>query len=1217
MNPTPQATHARRLLLALTCTMAFAPSVWSQVKDKDPATAKPTAEKPAPAKSVVTSTTTSSSGKDEDTVVLSPFVVSTEKDSGYFAANTLAGSRLNTNIGDLAASITVVTKQQLEDTGSVDINDVFRYEANTEGASSYTPSTVSRGNFRDSIGGWSNDVDGGANGIATANRVRGLGAADTALNNYPTIARSIFDGYNTNSIEISRGPNSMLFGTGGASGIVNQSTAQAIIGKNKTSVELKGGSFGAYRASFNSNVAIGSKLAVYVAGLYDAKGFERKPSADLYRRQYVALNFSPTSKTHLTGSFENFDNYNNRPNYTMPDDLVTEWIAAGKPGWDPTTQMITYANGTTKGPYLLDTHDTRYVSAAVTPLGSGQINTTTSPLYVPSLQFPGRPTVLSWDNGNLVNYWVDNNLSGAGATTLPLSVFAAPAAAARTQAQWVIAGARVTSTQPRIAPIPDPSTGANLYGQWSEVGLSDKSIYDYTKYNIAGSNYGTQNNKTYNIEFQQEIFRNLNFNIGWFRQEFKERFTYGLGQANDSTRLYVDTNLKLLNGQPNPYFGSLFLRDYQTDSFSYPEINNNLRAMLAYDLDLTKNSGWSKILGRHRFLGLASQRKQWSDDLRYRMSNDGGDPRFLPTSATLTAAGNSRGSWAVNAANIADYYYVSKGVTQVTEGNKNPFNGFDGVHTATLNFYDWTTNSFSTSQMNFDPNLFYAGGGFGVTTRKTDSYSFSWQSWLWDDRIMPTIGWRHDHVNIRANDRSTLTNANLYTNGFGVLGGDAVLGTPVVFTGTTKTYGTVVRPFTGWDSISQKVANGSVGYDLLQRLSFHYNKSDNFNPPTTIQTDFFGNRLPTPSGHGLDYGFAISMFNNKLELRFNWYKATNEHAVSAAGSTPAGRMARIDTTSGRDWAREVVRIRHGENPTATDFDNNTVHPLTQQMQDEISALQGLPFTWPDGRNIQVTESNLSRGNELQLTYNPTRSWTMKLTGGKQYSSYSNAEGELKAWINYRLPQLMALAAPDMAPQYIRSNGNVLQLQNYWNGTGFSSDAVSGPTGPSSSSSTNTPNATYNSIVVPSYYQLIGLQNTNAANLREYTFSYLTNYNFMEGRLKGFGLGGNLRWSSHAVAGYYGLLDPTTYSHPSATQTAIVFPDLKRPIYTPSEAYVDLWLSYTRKIMNDKVRLKVQFNIRDANKSGGLQAVQFNPDGSPSAFRILDPRQYSLTTTFEF
>jgi outer membrane receptor for ferric coprogen and ferric-rhodotorulic acid len=60
--------------------------------------------------------------KDKDVVELSPFTVKSEKDTGYFAENTLAGSRLNTNIADLAASITVVTKQQMEDTASVDIN---------------------------------------------------------------------------------------------------------------------------------------------------------------------------------------------------------------------------------------------------------------------------------------------------------------------------------------------------------------------------------------------------------------------------------------------------------------------------------------------------------------------------------------------------------------------------------------------------------------------------------------------------------------------------------------------------------------------------------------------------------------------------------------------------------------------------------------------------------------------------------------------------------------------------------------------------------------------------------------------------------------------------------------------------------------------------------------------------------------------------------------
>ena len=53
---------------------------------------------------------TSSSG---DVFELSPFVVDATGDSGYYASSTLAGSRLNTSLQDVAASITVVTPELL------------------------------------------------------------------------------------------------------------------------------------------------------------------------------------------------------------------------------------------------------------------------------------------------------------------------------------------------------------------------------------------------------------------------------------------------------------------------------------------------------------------------------------------------------------------------------------------------------------------------------------------------------------------------------------------------------------------------------------------------------------------------------------------------------------------------------------------------------------------------------------------------------------------------------------------------------------------------------------------------------------------------------------------------------------------------------------------------------------------------------------------------
>ena len=45
--------------------------------------------------------------RDDQVVELNPFVVQNDKDSGYLAANTLAGSRLNTSLKDTPASISV------------------------------------------------------------------------------------------------------------------------------------------------------------------------------------------------------------------------------------------------------------------------------------------------------------------------------------------------------------------------------------------------------------------------------------------------------------------------------------------------------------------------------------------------------------------------------------------------------------------------------------------------------------------------------------------------------------------------------------------------------------------------------------------------------------------------------------------------------------------------------------------------------------------------------------------------------------------------------------------------------------------------------------------------------------------------------------------------------------------------------------------------------
>ena len=54
-----------------------------------------------------------------------------------------------------------------------------------------------------------------------------------------------------------------------------------------------------------------------------------------------------------------------------------------------------------------------------------------------------------------------------------------------------------------------------------------------------------------------------------------------------------------------------------------------------------------------------------------------------------------------------------------------------------------------------------------------------------------------------------------------------------------------------------------------------------------------------------------------------------------------------------------------------------------------------------------------------------------------------------------------------------------------------------------------------------------------------------------------------------------------------------------------------------ELFGDKVRTKLQLNIQNVTENGHLQTIGVNPDGKGYAFRIIDPRQFVLTTTLEF
>jgi hypothetical protein len=105
----------------------------------------------ASAQTVAPVTTSSLPDDLKPPVQLSPFEV-VEDTKGYFAGNTMSGTRINSKLEDLGAAITIMTKEQMADFAMLDLNDVFLYSTSTEGTGDYTDFAVNNnGHVADNV----------------------------------------------------------------------------------------------------------------------------------------------------------------------------------------------------------------------------------------------------------------------------------------------------------------------------------------------------------------------------------------------------------------------------------------------------------------------------------------------------------------------------------------------------------------------------------------------------------------------------------------------------------------------------------------------------------------------------------------------------------------------------------------------------------------------------------------------------------------------------------------------------------------------------------------------------------------------------------------------------------------------------------------------------------------------------------------------------------
>lgn len=1040
-------------------------------------------------------------GNKDDILLMSPFEVIGET-RGYYATNVMSGTRLNSKLEDLGASISVVTKEQMQDFALLDLNDIFALESNTEGTAQFTDVAFTAGG---------NPIDNTQLNPTNANRIRGVGPANMTMGNFETSGRVPVDPINIDAVEISRGPNASMFGIGSAAGTVNSVPASANLARNSSQVALRADSSDGWRTSLDLNrVLQRDVLAVRGSMVRQYDGFHLKPSGFSTERYNGMMRFKPFSSTMLTASYSRYQAEGNRPNTGLPRDAITGWLAAGSPTWNNITGVVT---------------------AYGRPLGVFETST------------PAAFVVLGADTQAYID---QKGLSYLGldgpTTTTPAGVIARMRTAAPDPSGFLAA-------QPLLQDYPV---------------LNNKAIYDWSKINLAAQNRFLDEAETIHVSLQQIFLKSerqtLALELGWFR-ELTERSTRNLfgvesSRVNFAPTISIDINERLADGSPNPFL----LRPYEGISFPVtyrsPVNRDTYRAQLAYGLNLNRERNWLRWLGSHQVTAYGEYKDIQAQTIQFRDTILDAHP-WIPAQATTTGRGSSS---AITPLRIFHRYYV--GDTQGSNVDYAPT--AYGFGNYTLNWSRITsTASWVPVQNVAEPvqiGLAAANGNGGSANQWTIQKSQGGviQSHWLRDRVVTTLGVRWDQRYSRAGGEVSIPdNINIdYDSLNRWAAGDWAMGK-----GRTTTAGVVVKP--------------------LPWFNLHANKSNSFNPVAAAR-GLYRNYLPDPSGAGEDYGIAVNLFSQKLVLRLNRYQTLQINTRNGAGATIAQRTNRIDyaNTTGNEYNLERQATLWLTAAAAARGITLTQDQLDQQLADTMK----VPLDWiknnPAGSPAAVDDLT-ARGTEIELNYNPSSFWTMKLNATEQKSIPSGLSKEISDYVAERMPAWTSIIDPRVNRPWWTENYGGSNSQSFY--------------------LTNV----YTPLKIAQ-----ALQGKSNTQVRRYRVNYATNFRLAglteHSLLKRFNVGGALRWEDKGSIGYRGV-----------QQLPAIITDLdpNQPIWDKAHLYVDAFVGYRTRLFSDKVGLSLQLNVRNVTEGGRLQPILVEANGQASAFRIIDPRLFILSATF--
>ncbi len=1172
------------------------------------------------------------SGEDE-IILLSPFTVDASEDQSRYQANTtLAGTRVRTNLSDVASSISVVTKKFIQDIGATSNESLLQYTTGTEVGGVY-------GNFG---GVTASSGQYSETGILLRpnhnTRVRGLDAADNTRDFF--LSDIPWDGYVVDRVDLQRGPNSILFGVGSPAGIINASLMTAAF-KNDRSLETRVDEHGSMRNALSLNhVVVPKELAIRISILDERNKYQQEPAFEDDRRYYSAIRWSPkifgaSNTTDIRANYESGDINANRPRMLPPVDAISPWFYTTDP----------YGN-----PYGLNKRTFQPFNRSL----AADTNNFWA-RAVPGRQF--------WQN--TVGYYEDTRSGQPARYVSPMvsirngiaggtdPAFPAGAIDSTIGGQPFVRPWQITSFDDyaSVAGGLQPGTPGYIPGgrYYSDTSLADPTIFGFYNNLIDGDNkHEWQEWDAANVVVAQTFFdARLGFEAVYDLQRYHEGQQNILAGGNYT--LSVDINSHYADGTPNPNVGRPYVAGATEDGNVMNDIDRDSVRFTAFgelrakDF-LHKDSRLARILGFHRFTGLLSEDKARTFSRNW--VQDAADTRFASETgeSVSLASHNLAYNWQVylgdslaNAASASganidrirsritspvqatvrrfdnrwarslvpgSYNYVNPADPYTfTDVNGNVVDSTQSENPA--NYFGWTDTvvGFRNADRDGKDGLYTSSAR---TERQVKSRGITWQGFFFDGNFVPVFGWRRDEVSGRKGDASIDS-----VTGIANLDYDYDPKEDSMVAGESKSWGGVLKlPYRFRDRLP-----GRTGIDVF------VNRSENFKADVARE-DVFGQKIENPNGTTKEHGFVISTLEDKVSLKVTWYETKVSNAtmpgdtgfnflhwavpawgIAHAANLQAGmRGANGGMSWMWDYPAKDENITSGPGTPAWDNSASAQNmrnilqawrqiPLTQEFfnsygrelaEIDVAKVQAGDFEgawpkWAQGRGDPQPGSSINRvaagdttskGVEFELYAQPLKGWNVTANVTKTRATISSVSPTIATYM-------------DAMTEFMAGDAGSIRL---WGG--------------------NDPlRLVWDNEVVTRYQILLSQIGQSASEISPWRVNLVSSYDFSEGPLRGFFIGGAYRWEDKHIMRY-------GYDEDEGAL------DVSQPIYGPSEDHFDAWVGYGRRILG-KYDWRLQLNVRNIGESDHLVPISYQPNGAPALSRIQEGMTWAVTNSIRF